>query len=60
MSYRKIIRKHAAAPDSVTERGKITDDLETMSYRDLQQRAIDKGISGKQTAEALREALRNA
>jgi hypothetical protein len=34
--------------------------LETMSYRDLQQKAIDLGISGKQTAEALREAIRNA
>ena len=34
--------------------------LDTMSYRDLQQKAIELGISGKQTAEALREAIKNA
>jgi hypothetical protein len=63
MSYRKIIRRHATSDDTVTQRPAArtaSNTLETMSYRDLQQKAIDLGISGKQTAEALREAIRNA
>ena len=59
-TYRKIIRRHAAAPDTVQERGKLADALDSMSYRDLQSAAVEKGISGKQSADALREALRNA
>lgn len=59
-TYRKIIRRHAAAPETVTERGKPSDSFDTMSYRDLQATAVEKGISGKQTAEALKEALRDA
>ena len=33
-------------------------DLESMDYRELQKLAVEKGLSGKQSADALREALR--
>jgi hypothetical protein len=63
MPYRQIVRRHANTDETVQERPAVRtprNTLDTMSYRDLQQKAIELGISGKQTAEALREAIKNA
>jgi hypothetical protein len=60
MPYRLIARKHADGSETIIERGKRSDGLERLSYRDLQQAAISLGISGKQTAEALKAAIRKA
>jgi hypothetical protein len=63
MSYRKVIRRHASSDETVTQRPAArtaSNTLDTMSYRDLQQKAIELGISGKQTAEELRKQIRDA
>ena len=62
MPYRMIVRRSASG--EIREQRQIAEvkprGLEALSYRELQARAIELGISGKQTAEALREAITNA
>jgi hypothetical protein len=59
MPYRQIVRRHANTDETVQERPAVRTPRNTLD-RDLQQKAIELGISGKQTAEALREAIKNA
>ena len=37
---------------------RATKDLDSLSYRELQELATERGIHAKQTADALREALK--
>ena len=64
MSYRRVARKivrytEATRPTQNPTR-QPADGLDSLSYRELQQRAGELDISAKQSAEALKEAIRAA
>lgn len=66
--YRSVPRKairytEATRPQPIktaVQRQPKPEDLSQLTYRDLQQRAILLGISGKQTREALEAAIKDA
>lgn len=65
MSYRYVPRKairytEATRPDKDTAPVRQQPSLSDLTYRQLQQKAVELGISGKQTADALREQITEA
>lgn len=64
MSYRLVPRKairytEATRPDSAPS-APIRPPLSEASYRDIQAKAVELGINGKQTREALLKAIKEA
>ena len=58
---RKAIRyTEQTRPDAGKQAAAVKADVAELSYRDLQKRAVELGISGKQTADELRTQIAEA